>query len=389
MGARVLPARVLPAYEGGSLVNLIASVVEGRGGLHRHPRLTLLAPRELAEARNVVLLIIDGLGDNYLTQHGAGSELARRRRGAITSVFPSTTASAITTSYTGCTPLEHGLTGWYTYFGEAGYVATALPFRTRGDMLPLRDKGFAPERAYPQPPIFEALHARSIVVTDRAIVDSEYNARHCKGAERRGYDTLERFIGEIEAAVKSGRERKFVYAYWPQYDVVSHRHGALSREAAREFARIDEAFGALLARLSGTETLVVATADHGFIDVAPDEALELPSSLAALLRFPLCGERRVVYCHVHDPARFMESARDWLGERAEVMPSRRLLDEGWLGGGTAHPRIAERVGDVAFIMNGHSTVKDWTPGEARHLHIGNHGGATADEMMIPLIVESA
>jgi hypothetical protein len=33
-------------------------------------------------------------------------------------------------------------------------------------------------------------------------------------------------------------------------------------------------------------------------------------------------------------------------------------------------------------------VKDWTPGEARHLHIGNHGGPSADEMMIPLIVES-
>jgi hypothetical protein len=33
-------------------------------------------------------------------------------------------------------------------------------------------------------------------------------------------------------------------------------------------------------------------------------------------------------------------------------------------------------------------VKDWTAGEPRHLHIGNHGGATADEMMIPLIVES-
>jgi hypothetical protein len=63
--------------------------------------------------------------------------------------------------------------------------------------------------------------------------------------------------------------------------------------------------------------------------------------------------------------------------------------EGWFGPGEAHPRFAERVGDVALLMNGRYTVKDWTPGEPRHLHIGNHGGASADEMMIPLIVESA
>ena len=39
-------------------------------------------------------------------------------------------------------------------------------------------------------------------------------------------------------------------------------------------------------------------------------------------------------------------------------------------------------------MRGRYTVKDWTPGEARHLHIGNHGGTSEDEMLIPLIMES-
>jgi hypothetical protein len=384
-----MEARVLPDYGGGSLVNLIASLVEGRGGTPRHPRLELLEPRELADARNVVLLIVDGLGERYLMRRGAGGELARRRRGAITSVFPSTTASAITTSYTGCTPLEHGLTGWFTYFGEAGYVAATLPFRTRGDMLPLREKGFSAERAFIAAPIFRDMTTRAVVVSHAQIIDSDYNLRHCIGAERRAYDTLERCIAEVEAAVKSGPERKFVYAYWPDYDAVSHRYGSASAEAARELERIDAAFGELLRRLSGTDSIVVATADHGFVDVSADESLELPPQLAAMLRFPLCGERRVVYCHVHDAEAFAERARDWLGARAEVLPSRRLVDDGWFGPGAPHPRFAERIGDVALVMHGHFTVKDWTPGEARHLHIGNHGGTTADEMMIPLIVESA
>lgn len=379
---------MLPDYRGGSLVNLIASIVEGCGGRPRHAPLRLLPAREVAAARNVVLFVIDGLGDNYLMRQARG-ELARRRRAAITSVFPSTTASAITTTYTGCTPLEHGLTGWFTYFGEAGYVVAPLPFRTRGENVPLREKGFAPQRAFPAEPYFSSLGRRALVVTHQQIVDSEYNVRHCAGAERRTHKSLEELVDQVESIVKSERAPKFIYAYWPEYDALSHRHGSLSPAAAAEFARVDEAFGRLVARLSGTDSLIVATADHGFIDVPAEDALELAPDLAAMLRLPLCGERRVAYCHVHAVDDFLQKAKDWLGERAEVRRSSELLDEGWFGPGVPHPRFAERIGDIALVMRGRATVKDWTPGEPRHLHIGNHGGLSEDEMLIPLIVENA
>jgi hypothetical protein len=91
---------------------------------------------------------------------------------------------------------------------------------------------------------------------------------------------------------------------------------------------------------------------------------------------------------VHDVAAFMQKAKDWLGERADVVPSASLVDEGWFGPGEPHPRFKERIGDVALLMRGRYTVKDWTPGESRHLHVGNHGGTSADEMLIPLIVEA-
>src|SRR3954470_7311267 len=375
-----------PDYAGGSLVNLVATLVAARGGnaLHKPLRDFTLDSR----VRNVVLLIIDGLGDNYLAHHGAGSELARRRRRSLTSVFPSTTASAITTSYTGRTPLEHGLTGWFVYFGAAGCVAAALPYRSRGDMASLSARGVDAERIYDSPALFASLGVKSIVVTYREIVDSQYNRVHCQGAERVAYGTAQEFVAQLERAVKSGPQRKFIYAYWPHYDAVSHRHGCKSAEAAREFAIIDAAFGELSKRLAGTETTTVATADHGFIDVAPEESLELPEALFPQLKFPLCGERRIAYCHVHAPFEFAKHAQDWLGERADVMPSARLVQEGWLGPGEPHPLLGERIGDVALMMRERYTIKDWMPGEPRWLHIGNHGGTHEDEMMIPLIVEN-
>ena len=372
-----------PDYSGGGLVNLMASIVQACGGRALHPPLENFAP---GTPRNVVLLIVDGLGDNYVMRRGG--EIASRRRRAITSVFPSTTASAITTTYTGATPLEHGLTGWFTYFGEAACVGASLPFRSRGDMRPLGMRGARPEQIYIRQSIFESLPVRSIVVTYHDIVDSVYNLRHCHGAARVPYEKLDELVDRIEETVKSDDQRKFVYAYWPVYDQVSHRFGSQGGEAAAEHAKIDAAFGELCRRLRGTETLLVATADHGFIDVPPEGSLELPESLLKDLRFPLCGERRIAYCHVHAPAEFMKKAQDWLGERADVVPSRTLVEQGWFGGGTPHPRFAERVGDVALVMRGRHTVKDWVAGESRHLHIGNHGGSSEDEMLIPLVTEA-
>jgi len=381
---------MLPDYGGGSLLNLMASLAAARGAAPRHPPLAALAPARLADARNVVLVIVDGLGDGLLARHAAGGEIHRRRLDTITSVFPSTTASAITTSYTGCSPGEHGLTGWFTYFGAAGCVGAPLPFVSRGDKRSLRARGLPPERAFAAPSLFDTLAARTLVVTPQSIVDSDYNLFHCGRAERRPYASLEGFVAQTEAAVKSGDDRKFVYAYWPDYDMTSHQYGHQSPAALAQLAAFDAAFGALLARLSGSDSIVVLTADHGFVDVAEEDALDLADApgLSRLLRFPLCGEPRVAYCYVQEGrvAEFMQRATHWFGERARVQPSGRLAAEGWFGPGIPHARLAERIGDVALVMNGRYTIRDRTPGEARHRHIGNHGGTSEDEMRVPLVV---
>src|SRR5690349_6390200 len=200
-----------PDYSGGSLVNLMASIVRARGGEALHP--PLKDHSVAAEARNIVLFIIDGLGDRLLAARAAGGELARRRKCALTSVFPSTTASAITTSYTGRTPLEHGLTGWFTYFGEAGCVAALLPFRSRGDFVSLSARGVTPDRLFTAPSLFGTLPMKSVVVTHGHIINSEYNSVHCSGADRLAYSNADELVAQVEVAVKSSDERKFIYAY--------------------------------------------------------------------------------------------------------------------------------------------------------------------------------
>jgi hypothetical protein len=381
---------VRPDYAGGGFLNLMASVVAACGGAPRHAPLGALPPGELAAARNILFLLIDGLGDDYLRREGRGGALHARRRGALTSVFPSTTASAVTTSFTGWSPLEHGLTGWFTLFGEAGCVGAPLPFQRRGEKARL---GVPPAQLFRAGTLFDGLARRSIVVTHRSIVDSTYNVHHCGRAERLAYDTLAGLVAQAVAAVESGPQPKFIYAYWPEFDALSHRHGNSSAEVRAHFQAVDAAFGELMARLAGTGTIVVATADHGFIDSDGPDALDFADApgLAGLLRYPLCGESRAAFCHVQEGRvpEFAARARDWLGDRARVCPSRDLVEEGWFGPGEAHPRLAERIGDVALVMRGRTTVKDWTPTEPRHRLVGHHGGTSEAEMMIPLMVGSA
>jgi hypothetical protein len=390
MNAPRPPHRVLPDYTGGGLLNLIASCAASRGAEPLHPTLQSLPPEELSAARNVVLIVIDGLGYNYITTQGERSALGSRLAGGMTSVFPSTTASAITTTFTGMSPAEHGLTGWFTWFPEVNAIAAALPFKRRGQGVSLEDRGIEPKQLYRGTPIFDRLSTQSIVVSYRPIIDSSYNRHFCGNARRLAYDDLAGFVTQTEVAVKSGPGRKFIYAYYPEFDTSSHRFGVSSTETAAVFANVDAAFADLIRRLSGTDTAVILTADHGFIDCPESDALSLEDhpSLAALLARPLTGERRVAFCHVlpGKQAEFEARASEWLEGKADVLPGKAPLDQGWFGGGDRHPHIGERAGDFVLLMRGTHTVKDWLPGEPRYLHIGNHGGLSADEMIIPLVV---
>jgi hypothetical protein len=42
-----------------------------------------------------------------------------------------------------------------------------------------------------------------------------------------------------------------------------------------------------------------------------------------------------------------------------------------------------------MLMKEGWAVKDWVLGEKRHVHIGCHGGVTADEMLVPFILALA
>jgi arylsulfatase A-like enzyme len=384
---------VLPDYHGGSIVNLMSSIIAALGGdAGIYPPLRGLDPAELASP-NVVLIIIDGLGYDYLRGTGAASGLAKRLRGKMTSVFPSTTATAITTFLTGVAPQQHGLTGWHMYFRELGSIAAVLPFRPRYGGSSLREAGVDPVRFFRHVPIFDQLNATCSIISPQRIVHSDFNAAHSGRAKRYGFASLKGFFERIGSVLRLGAGRRYVYAYYPEIDSLAHQHGAASEDVAAHLAQWDLAFAEFLEAIRGTETTVIVTADHGFIDSAAESHIELETHprLAETLTLPLSGERRVAYCYVHagKERQFEDYVASELSEQAMLYSSEKLLEGGWFGLGEAHPGLRDRIGDYTLVMKDRWTIKDWIFGEHRHEQIGVHGGVSDAEMHVPLIIAKA
>lgn len=379
-----------PDYRGGGIVNLTASLILARGGEESlYPPLSRIDRDVLADAGNIVLVVIDGLGYEYLRRRGRRGMLHSHLKGRLTSVFPSTTATAITTFLTGTAPQQHGLTGWFMYVRQMDGVLTVLPFTQRG-AAPTSVPDVEPGELFDQPSLFDRVTGPCYQVMPDRIANSRYNAAHRGAAVTIPYRSMAQFIGAIEHTVKADARRKFIYAYWPELDALGHEHGIGSRRVAAHFAQLDYALERLIASLRGSHTILIVTADHGMIDTTPDRVIEVsdhPEMARALIR-PLCGERRSAYCYV-DPGgaeRFEGYVREALADSATLVSSEDLVTQGYFGLGEPHPALRERIGDYTLLMKDNYVIKDWVPGERHHVQLGVHGGLSAEELNVPLVI---
>lgn len=383
---------MLPDYAGASTINLMQSIAKtcGASGFNYAP-LSSSLPRDLDEARNLVLLVIDGMGETLLQQAGQGTQLLAHRVCTLTSVFPATTAAAVTALLTGLAPAQHGLTGWHMYFAEAGSVLAVLPL-TRRVVRPY-------EREWPPVPppralfdhrgLFDSLRRSSHVVSPAAIAASSFNRFHTRGAKSHAYADRDALFDCIAAIARAGHGQQYIYAYYDDLDALSHRLGAYGEAAEAELRQLDACFERLLDQLDGSDTTVLVTADHGFIDSPEAHCIDLGlhPKLAAMLSQPLCGEPRVAYCYVRPRRRqaFEAYVTQELGHATRCVRSEALIDAGWFGPGIPQPRLEERVGTHTLVMRDDWSVRDWLPGERRYRQIGVHGGLSRREMQVPLI----
>lgn len=380
----------LPDYEGNSLVNLMATLQRGLGGsAPAYRTLDLLDAGEMRARRRVLLWIIDGLGFNYLRAHPQAVHFNAHLRGSVTSVFPPTTATAVTTLLTGDAPQQHGLTGWYMYFRELDRILAVLPGKPRTGAAGPGAADIDIRALLGHTAFADRIAVEASSIAPAAIARSGFNLAHLGRATLTDYADLDGLLDTVTAALRQPGPR-YVHAYWPGLDGIGHREGIHSTAAVSHLLDLDRAFGQLLERLQGTGALVIVCADHGLVDTTPATRLCLDDhpALGELLALPLCGEPRAAYCYLHPGCEqaFDAYVASELAGVVRAFPAQQLLDEHWFGPGTAHPELARRIGDRVLLPVANYSLKDWLPQERRVEPVGVHGGLSSDELLVPLIV---
>lgn len=374
------PRPVLPDYAGANLTGLIEAMSAAPG--ERPDWL----PAPLAQAEQIVLLVLDGLG---WLQLQARSHLApcltSMTGGRITSVVPSTTATALTSITVGQPPAKHGVVGYKVAVeGPSGpEVMNVLRWRT--------PSGDARQFVDPQTfQTFTPFGGRPIPVVSKAeFTGTGFTVAHQRGAPVAGWVAASSLGVEVRRLVGEGTS--LVYAYYEGVDKVAHFHGFGPHYDA-ELEAVDAMIERLLDTLPPGVALAV-TADHGQVEVG-ERARVLEDEVLARTSM-VSGEARFRWLHVAPGAdsgdaraerrikELTSVASDTYGDEAWIATIDEVEGDGWLGGALTDT-VRARLGDVVVVP--HAPVGYLAPSEnGEPLLRCRHGSLTADEMFVPLL----
>jgi predicted AlkP superfamily pyrophosphatase or phosphodiesterase len=380
----------LPNYKDGSIVNLMSSIGKTYGSRSQYKELKILPSSELKNSKNIVLIIFDGLGYEYIKKKGKGTVFDKYLKGNMTSVFPSTTAAAITSFYTGTAPKQHAYTGWFMLLKELGVVATILPFTPRYGGVTFSNEGYKKTDVLSVKAFTEKINVKSFLITKNEISRSDYTKTTSKKSRIIPYSDFNDFFIKIAKTIKSDKKRKYIQGYCPDFDSISHEYGIKSKKAENCFFAIEKGIAKLIKNIEGTNTTLIITADHGLLDTTKQRTIyvEKHPRLKECLTLPLCGDARVAYCYVHPDKtkQFEKYVKTKLKYCCNLYKSKDLIKMNYFGLFKEDKRLIDRIGDYTIIMKYNYCILDKILNKKRHYLIGHHSGRSKDEMLVPLIV---
>jgi Type I phosphodiesterase / nucleotide pyrophosphatase len=367
-----LPA--LPGYGENSLADLGASLLAALG-LAREAN-----PLRLRPADRVCVLVVDGLGWELLRGHQAAapflSELAVSGW-PLTAGFPAMTATSLTSLGTGTPPGQHGVLGYQVAVPGEGRLLNTLRWDSRVD----------PVSWQPGPTIFERAAAAGIAgfhVAHPAVLRTGLSAAALRGAEGVAAGTLGALAAQAAAALRRS-DRALAFVYHGQLDSTGHVFGCSSDAWRYHLGQVDRLAEQLAGALPPGTALYV-TADHGMVDVPPQDRTDADAVPGLLDGVALLGgdaRSRHVYAEPGAAADVLAAWREVLGHRAWVVSRDEAIAEGWFG--PVDPRVVPRIGDVVAASTGTSAIVATQAEPLESALIGMHGSLTLAEQAVPLL----
>jgi predicted AlkP superfamily pyrophosphatase or phosphodiesterase len=396
-----------PRYDGFSLPNLSNSLMRLMGV---KPAGRELRDGVLPEFRNmdrVVLVVVDAMGLNVFEKASEGLRrflnafLLKRNIcfNALTSVFPSTTSTALTSLNTGLTPQEHGIVAYTLFLKEIGSMVNMISLSPVNDERRNRvfELGMDAGRLLSTKVLTERLVEAGInpkTIVRYGIRNSGLSTLLYKGSQVVPALTSVDFATNL-ARLVNDRKTGFIIAYWDSFDGQSHYYGPFSTEAELELLNTLTLLREVVSRVkpgNAERTLFVMTSDHGQSRISEAYSIRLSGLnwLNDFLVMPPAGESRAAYLYVKEGVECLENVFHRKVRRdIELFKSRELLRKGVFGLGEVKRCVPDRVGDYTALSKGesrlvfHYDLKERT--EPEFVRAGAHGSLTMDELLIPLV----
>ncbi|EMY33343.1 type I phosphodiesterase/nucleotide pyrophosphatase [Arthrobacter crystallopoietes BAB-32] len=340
----------------------------------------------LPAAKRICVVLVDGLGKALLKQRGGHAPFLRRsleNARTLSSAFPSTTAASLASFGTGLAPGAHGMVGYDVLDPAQDKVVNQL-----GGW----DGGVDPRDWQPHPTVFEQVAAELPVIT---VSLPKFAESGMTQAALRGGSFVPATSGHARtlaaAQALAEHERVLVYLYFNELDKAGHRYGCASAEWGNALEELDSHLRRLAGQLPA-DTLLLLTADHGMLDVAPAHRYDysLDPALVAGVRHT-GGEPRMVHLYLEPDAgarhreQLAEAWQQAYGKYAWVVERDEAIAHGLFG--PVQPAMLPRIGDLMIAAREPIALYDTRRVPAHALSVvGQHGSLTRAERDVPLLV---
>jgi hypothetical protein len=380
-----------PDYARPSTVDLVQAVALrcGDTSVALNANVATLAD-DIGTPDHLVFVVIDGMGCNLLARLPAGAFMPERVAREIQSVFPSTTAAAITTLAIGLWPAQHGVLGWWGYLAERGLSIVTLPFVERFSGRPLVDWGLTANDLWPFQPLLARLRHEPRAIHPASFCQSVFNLFARGGRDGAGYTSIASAVDQAIGRVVTAKAPTLTYLYLPELDTVCHRFGTDSPEVLALLTQLDAEMSRLAGAIAGRARLVIS-ADHGHQNVSEADHLALCDGdpMLGMLVAPPSGEPRVPYFHVREGRRgdFVRLFEQSYGDRMALLSIDEADDLRLFGPMPLSATARRRIGDFMGLGVDPVTLIYYPPGmPSNKNHKSHHAGLAPNEVRVPVIL---
>ncbi len=361
----------------------------------------------------VIFFFIDAFGWRFFERYAEKYSflktiLAQGVASKLTSQFPSTTAAHVTCMHTGLNVGQSGVYEWNYYEPLVDEIISPLIFSYSGDKLQrdtIKRAGIPPAAFFPTQTFYQILQEQGVsshILQYQAYTPSTYSDIVFRGAKTHPYRNLPDALTQLAALITTpSTAPTYYFLYFDRIDTVCHNHGPTSKNFD---AAVDECLTSMDqifykgVRGKAKDTLLMMTADHGQVEVNPQQVYYLNRQMPNISSFfkvnrkgrPLvpAGSARDMFLHIKEEHidNVVTELRQRLQNRAEVYPTRDLLARNFFGMQEPAPVFRERVGNVVILPYKNETVWWYEEGKFDMHFQGHHGGLTPEEMEIPLLL---